>query len=98
MAVLSPPAVSTAQFTWDPAERLFVAEASSLSLQLGPVYDDACDVGFTLREERTGATFVVAHEGAERDAEGDLLWTQFIPVDARGPLDDPPFEVRVYND
>jgi hypothetical protein len=98
MAVLSPPEISTDLLTWCPEERIFVAEVSCLPVSPGRVYDDACDVGFTLESARTGRKVVVAEERTERDAEGEILFVDLVPVDARGPVRSPEFRVRVFND
>jgi hypothetical protein len=47
--ILSPNPTSWRQLTWDPNTRQFIGEVSSLGRPgFGRVYDDACDVGFTV--------------------------------------------------
>ena len=98
MTVLSPPTINTNRFSWHSAEKLFIAEASDLQLNLGRVYDDACDIGFSLESARTGDTLVCAETAHERDGEGDLLWTEFTPLNARGYPTPELFTVRIVND
>lgn len=95
MAVLSPPRISTAAFTF--AGGMFAADASDLTgqLRLGRVYDDACDEGFTLVSHRTSREVVFALHHEERDREGDLLYTEFRPA---SPHQRGIAPVRIYND
>lgn len=84
--ILQPSPVSTERFTW--ADGMFVTEASSLGdFRLGRVYDDACDVGFTLVSHRTGRKVVVSHVRDIRDGEGDLVASVFetAPYQAGAP-------------
>ncbi len=108
--LLAPTPILSSHFTYDPETKRFIGEASTLAgnancpgplRRLGRVYDDACDVGFTLVSAKTGTAIVCAMEREVRDSERELLYTVFVPVDARGPLGrigDLPFEVRIYND
>lgn len=104
MAVLTPPRVSTARFTREPGGSMFVAEASDLGrdFRLGQVYDDACDVGFTLVSQVTRAELVVASLGETRDAERELLYEDFGPIEHRSAdgrrLPIPAVSVRIFND
>lgn len=95
MSLLKPCPIFTDAFHYDGATNTFTAEASGLP-RMGRVYDDACDVGYTLISERTGreVVFVVTHE--ERDREGELLWTDLTP--ARPTPGHSCGTVRVYND
>lgn len=99
MAVLSPPPVSTDRFTYLPADGLFVIEASDLGpdFRLGRVYDDACDVGFTLVSARTGDRRVFTSVGERRDDDGDLLYEDFALVGPSGRVDQS-LRVRIIND
>lgn len=100
--ILTPTRVSTDRFTRvqvdSPFPTFLVAEESDLGrdFRLGRVYDDACDVGFTLVSARTGREIVMALEDEHRDPrEGELLYTDFVPArrDERGLV-----TVRLYND
>jgi len=86
--------LSTRQFHYHPAERLFTAEASDLGgFPVDRLFLDACDVGFTLVNARTGTTcqFALSHE--EHDAEGDLRW-----IDYRAYPETRNLTVRIWND
>lgn len=91
---LEPCPVSTDRFTYMPAERMFVCEASALARSpFGRVYADACDVGLTLVSHVTGARVVCTVVGEKYDREGDLQWWDLHPLAA-----DCSWSVRVYND
>lgn len=97
MTVLRPtPIVTTTHLTWDRPTRRFTAEASDLGPALGRggfgrVYDDACDIGFTMVSARTGAeaVFAVQHEEI---VDGDLLYWDLASVTGRD------MKVRIFND
>jgi hypothetical protein len=92
--ILHPPTISSKHFTYHATSRTFSAEASDLgpALRLGPVYDDACDEGFTLVSDKTGDLVVFALEREVRD--GDLRYTEFVSVTPRYRG----YSVRVFND
>lgn len=98
MALLTPNPVSTSRFTYDPASRKFVAEASDLGRgePFGRVYDDACDVGLTLVSATTGRSIVFAVARENRDREGEVVSWDLVPAfyqsHGRG------LTVRVFND
>jgi hypothetical protein len=94
MAVLKPTYVGTKLFTWLPEESLLVAEDSSLP-RPSRVWDDACDVGYTLVSHQTNSPLVVTREHVERDREGDILYWEYKPI---APAYHNRFKVRVYND
>jgi hypothetical protein len=102
--ILTPTRLSTRNFTYYSPDRLFVAEASDLGrdFRRGRVYDDACDVGFTLVSHATGAEIVFASNGETRDADGDVLYEEFVPVAHRAPtgarLPVPSVRVHILND
>jgi hypothetical protein len=56
------------------------AEVSELrDMRLGQVYDDACDLGFTLVSHKTGRAIVmVEDQTVQRD--GDLLYRVYVPA------------------
>jgi hypothetical protein len=95
---LRPCPVRAEQFTWDPADRMFTAEASDLGLRgFDRVYPDACDEGLTLISRYAGrpeVIFVVQHE--ER-RDGDTLWWDLAAADTP-PGGFPQFTVRIFND
>lgn len=97
--LLSPSPISTDRFTY--CDGVFVTEASGLGdFLLGRVYDDACDVGLTLVSHRTGAKVVYALHGEKRNSEGELLYTDFLPVreSLRNNQAAAHTRVRIYND
>lgn len=102
MAVLTPNSYSTDRFTYVPAERMFVAEASDLDRPepFGRVYDDACDEGLTLVSARTGTRVVFAVDHVQRDREGELMYWDLTPAPylRAGRADLSGVRVRVYND
>src|SRR4051812_24267421 len=97
--LLSPPAMSTDLFHFDVETKRFTAEASDLlDLRLGRIFDDAADVGFVLVNPRTGGGITVALSREVKDAEGDLLFTEFTPITATGDRSPVIDSVRIYND
>jgi len=70
------PQVSSKAFTWDAKRQQFTIEASELGINgISPIYDDACDVGFTMVSAKTGkkATFyLVSSERYQGEFTG---WT-----------------------
>ena len=81
MATLKPTRVSTERFNYNAASNTFSAEMSDLTgLHMTRVYDDACDVGYTLVSVKTGREIVFAVEHEERDGEGELLWIDLRPA------------------
>jgi hypothetical protein len=93
-STLRPTTISTCQLTWQPAEHRFVAEDSDLP-RPSRVYPDACDLGYTVVSQRTGREIVVAVQHEQRDAEDDILYWDFLPVDrSESEL----FTLRVRND
>lgn len=99
MALLTPSPISTSLFHYE--DGLFTAEASDLprDFRLGPIYDDACDVGFTLVSARTGKTRVFAFQRTIYDPrEGEKLWDEFALVTDGSGRTDPSLRVQIYND
>jgi hypothetical protein len=94
--VLHPPVVDTAILTKGTAWRVWTTEASNLPTP-GPVYRDACDVGYTLRSHRTGEMIVVAEAHREYRGQGsdrELAWIDYRQVGGSAPV----FTLRVWND
>ena len=77
--ILGGPKYSTRMFSYDKETRTFVAEASTIQRGnkiMGPLYDDACDEGFTLVSHKTGAEVMYYYVDTVRDAEGEIIkWT-----------------------
>lgn len=77
------PTYNTRAFSYTPESKMFVSEASTLTLGKhlldGQVYNDAADAGFNLVSERTGRTirFYFSHD--ERDADGDVTVSIYKP-------------------
>lgn len=75
---------------------ILCADMSDLGrVPLGRVYDDACDVGFTLVTAGREVTYVERFH-SRHPIEGDLLWTDFTPADPRAKSHSP--DIRLYND
>lgn len=91
--LLNPPRLTTDRFTWVPSENTLVAEMSDLP-EFGRVWDDACDVGYTVVSSRTGKEIVYAVHHEEKQ-DGDLVSWILKPAE-RSFLDLP--TLTVYND
>ena len=77
--LLNPEPISSSKFYFKSG--VFSAEASELrDLKLSRVYDDACDMGFTIISEKTGKGVVFAQTEDTVDREGDLLSINFVSV------------------
>lgn len=74
--ILNPSPISSTRFNFK--GHTFIAEASELrNFCLGQVYDDACDLGFTIISAKTGKGAVFVENDPEKDAEGDVLAWNF---------------------
>lgn len=78
--LLQPCPISSKDFSFK--KNMFSAEASEIGrkiMNLGRVYDDAADLGFTIISEKTGkgAVFAVSHV---LEDEGDVLAWEFVCV------------------
>lgn len=101
--ILKPlPVHRTNDFSWHPEYKEFLADSSELRWrkgwpELGRVYDDACDEGFTLVSDRTGKEMVLALEEVDEndDYSGGWRTLTFVPADPRHRGD---FRVTVFND
>jgi hypothetical protein len=94
MTALALAPIPSSRFTYDAVNRMLVAEASDLGGYLRRLYDDACDVGFAVRSDRTGAVAVFALSGEIREPrENELVALDFASVDGSCPV-----TVRVFND
>ena len=70
--------ISTKMFFYHKEDKSFSQEASSINIPLlGQLYDDACDEGFVLVSERTGAEIPMYLTKTERDREGDVQCWNF---------------------
>jgi len=82
--ILRPTHISTSRLTYDAATMILAADASDLP-NPSRVYDDACDVGYTLVSHRTGKEIVFAHVDTIKDREGDVLYDIYRPADFKTP-------------
>lgn len=91
--LLKPSPASTRKFTYDAKTRTFSAGVSDLgrAFRLGRVYDDSCDVGFTMVFSRTGKEIVFAVWDSRYDDDGDLLFVELRAVGEN-------FKAVVFND
>ena len=71
--ILTPTPISSSRFSFK--GNTFSAEASDLGrrLELGRVFDDAYDEGFSIVSEKTGKIAVFALYNHEEDNKGDLV-------------------------
>lgn len=84
-------------FTWLPEHRELVADISDLGKgdPFQRLYDDACDIGFSIRSHHTGRVVVYALHRVKKDCEGDVLCWTFKPIPTRGA---PDVNVCLFND
>jgi hypothetical protein len=78
MTLLRPCPIHTSRLNYNAAERTFSEEASTIGAP-GRVYDDACDVGYTLVSARTGREVVFAETFTRYDNEGDIVYWVYEP-------------------
>ena len=78
------------------ASDLQPARVSFDSYMFGRVFDDACDEGFILKGEKTGAEvlFTVWHVEI-KDDDNDIRWWELRPYKYKKPLNDATKELRV---
>lgn len=79
---LNPTLVGSSHFTHVAAKKVLVTELSDLgrSFSMKPLYDDACDVGLTLINERTGNVTRWYFAQDVVDADGDLMHIELRPT------------------
>lgn len=84
--------ISTKFFTYHKKDNQFTAERSDLGplryRSFGPN-----NIGFILESHKTGRKLTVVETKRQRDGEGELLYTEYKPIDK-----DYDFTVIVYND
>jgi hypothetical protein len=73
--------VLSSKFTHLPESKTLVAEVSDLprDIALLPLYDDACDLGITLRNSRTANTTRWAFRNDLLAADGEFLGWSLVP-------------------
>ena len=103
MAILVTQDISLRQFTWNPETRTLSAEASDLEGRIFQnLYNDACDVGFSVRSHHTGKVerfyledVETDHQAAElRNEAPEILAWHFKPLDRKSRVK----EIVVFND
>ncbi len=70
-------------FSWNKFTKTGVAEHSDLhNVRITPLYDDACDVGFAVRNRETGVLtrWTVSHEVYDGTEDNELVATVFSPA------------------
>jgi hypothetical protein len=107
MAILTTPAVSVNLFSWqvDPVDGdAFVCEISDFEGnggKLARVWDDACDVGFTLCNPKTGKSVKMVESEEQyctnHWGERELVAIVYAPVPRQG-YTGKPFTVLMFND
>jgi hypothetical protein len=75
--ILKPTPLHSSKFTF--SKNTFISELSDLgpSARFERVYDDACDIGFSIVSEKTGNHAVFALNRYETDGENDLIAIHF---------------------
>lgn len=98
MSILRTRRVSLRLFFWDRQANKLVAEISDLGtgFRFERVYDDACDVGFSVESHRTGRAVTYAIDHEQRDADGDVQWWDLVPAAGAACSSLPP--IRLFND
>jgi hypothetical protein len=99
MARLKMDSICTSHFTYLTEERSFIAEASDLPGRgrFRRIYDDSCDLGLTLRSQRTGREVDFALFREVRDGSGeDIMHWELRPICVTSDLKD--LKVIVFND
>jgi hypothetical protein len=95
-------AIDSTKFTFHAAKQTFFAEASDLYGHelYRQIYDDAADVGFAIRSDRTGAVMRFYVAQVHKDREGDIThWTfKIINEDARKNPAFKELSVVIFND
>ena len=92
--------ISTKQFFFHKEDSMFTQEISSLgtlaSYLTGQLYDDACDQGFVLVSDRTGAEIPFYLDETETSNEGEILCWNFKAASLKPELVG--LKVCVFND
>lgn len=78
MTLLRPCPIHTSRLNYNARERVFSEEESTIGAP-GRVYDDACDLGYTLVSARTGREVVFAQTFTSRDIGGDVAFWVYEP-------------------
>lgn len=90
---LNVPVYSSKFFSYHKETNTLVAEHSDMNNApiLNRIYDDACDVGFKIRSERTGVEKLFYFTHVDKDGEGDVAGWNF-------ECNDGEFKALVIND
>ena len=92
-------AFSSDKYTYVHVDKTFYADVSELNggkLEIGQVYDDACDVGFFMVSSKTGFRVAFALSNTMADREGEVNAWQFMSVAESPELRD--LKVMIFND
>lgn len=77
--ILRPTPLSSNNFTFK--NNQFIGEISQFNgMEFERVYDDACDVGFSVISAKTGKHAVFAFDKKETDGENELIAFHFVCV------------------
>ena len=74
----------------------YVGEASELERLLRPLYDDACDIGFSINHQGKVEPFYLDESSSKRDNEGDLISMLMYPVNEK--LRNTGLVIEIFND
>lgn len=97
---LSPASTTNSMcFTWDAGHRCFSADASDLrGVDLfGRVWPDACDCGFVMQSQRTGA-YVLFLLADTMEQDGEVTGWRFTGHTLHGRVITPAIDCVVFND
>ena len=95
---------SSNQFTYVSEKKVFVADASDLdNRHLEKIYDDACDVGFAMKSEKTGKVITFVMESpfhTQTDDERELAGWHYVPTSEsfRNVPECQGMEAKIFND
>lgn len=92
---------SSDQFTYIPNTKTFVAESSDLeNRHLERIYDDACDVGLSIKSVKTGVVITYYMESVHFNAERELTYWTYKPIseDVRKHPEVADTHVAIFND
>ena len=70
------------RFSWNSEDQTFTAEASDLERRImSRLYNDACDMGFVIRNPKTGNEVTFSFVSEDKDNEGEIQGWRFESID-----------------
>lgn len=89
---------SSSLFTYVKEQRCFAGEISMTPGVLRQLWNDAMDLGFGIRSEKTGKIVFFTLQEIERDDEGDICKWKFVVYNPRDLEELRGLSVNIYND